>query len=208
MSIKPHKQRTGLTFELFQSEKLDSEHGNAGHPVPPLETRELGDAVVRRTRSLITLSPILEIERSKTQRELDLSKHDLRLLSLVVLDVVIDKMGFGTGARRHDIALAMAPILRAADPGLAHEAEDQIIDLDGVRVRLATKVLNSGFSTHRRCAPFSAYCRQCSKYADSCLATNSTTLVQSHVGASSLLLRFRFRTIRHFFRTSLSICCA
>jgi hypothetical protein len=129
MSIKPHKQRTGLTFELFQSEKLDSEYGSAGRPVPPLETRELGDAVVRRTRSLITLSPILEIERSKTQRELDLSKHDLRMLSLVVLDVVIDKMGFGTGAGRHDIALAMAPILRAADPGLAHEAEEQIIDL-------------------------------------------------------------------------------
>lgn len=81
MSIKPRKQRTSLTFELFQSEKLDSEYGSAGHPVPPLETRELGDAVVRRTRSLITLSPILEIERSKTQRELDLSKHDLRMLS-------------------------------------------------------------------------------------------------------------------------------
>jgi hypothetical protein len=51
------------------------------------------------------------------------------MLCLVALDVVIDKMGFGTGAGRYDIASAMSPILRSADPGLSPEIEDQVIDL-------------------------------------------------------------------------------
>jgi hypothetical protein len=129
MSSKPETQDFGKTFQLFESEDPSSQNGRQGQRVPPLETRELGDAVVRRTRSLITPGPILEIERSKSQRDLDLSKHDLRMLCLVALDVAIDKMGFGTGGDRHDIASAMTPILRAADPGLAREVEDQIIDL-------------------------------------------------------------------------------
>ena len=68
-----------------------------------LELRELGEAVARRTRSLIAPAPILELEANKSQRDLDLSRHDLRMLCLVVLDVVIDKMGFGTGATRRDV---------------------------------------------------------------------------------------------------------
>ncbi len=128
MGSKPQAQPMGQLFEAVQPENRPQD-GSQPQRVPPLEIRELGDAVGRRTRSLITPGPILEIERSKTQRELDLSKHDLRMLCLVALDVVIDKMGFGTGADRHDIAVAMRPILRSADPALPSEVEGQIVDI-------------------------------------------------------------------------------
>ena len=75
-----------------------------------------------RTRSLITLNPILKIERTKLQRELDLSAHDLRMLCLVVLDVVIDKMGFATGAGLNDSAGDLGPIIHSADPEISAEA--------------------------------------------------------------------------------------
>lgn len=94
-----------------------------------LELRELGEAVARRTRSLIAPSPLLELERNKSQRELDLLRHDLRMLSLVVLDVVIDKMGFGTGATRRDVEIALSPILRAAEPDITEEIERRIVEI-------------------------------------------------------------------------------
>ena len=51
------------------------------------------------------------------------------MLCLVVLDVVIDKMGFGTGAARRDILNALGPIVRSAEPAISMEAEEQIADL-------------------------------------------------------------------------------
>src|ERR1051325_4172397 len=94
-----------------------------------LEWRELCEAVARRTRSLIALSPVLELEANKSQRDLDLSRHDLRMLCLVVLDVVIDKMGFATGASRRDIEFASAPILRAAEPTITEEHEGHLVGI-------------------------------------------------------------------------------
>lgn len=94
-----------------------------------LEFRELGEAVARRTRSLIAPSPLLQLEGNKTQRDLDLSRHDLRMLCLVVLDVVIDKMGFGTGATRRDVEFALSPILRAAEPTIAEENERRVVSI-------------------------------------------------------------------------------
>src|ERR1700693_4501888 len=63
-----------------------------------LETRELEEAVSRRTRNLLVPEPILDFERTKSKRDTDFSSHDFRLLCLVVLDTVIDRMGFGSGA--------------------------------------------------------------------------------------------------------------
>ena len=94
-----------------------------------LEMRELGEAVARRTRSLIAPAPILELESNKAQRDFDLSRHDLRMLCLIVLDVVIDKMGFGTGATRRDLAAAFAPVLRTAESEIAPERETRILEL-------------------------------------------------------------------------------
>jgi hypothetical protein len=99
-----------------------------------LEFRELGEAVARRTRSLIAPSPLLELDANKSQRDLDLSRHDLRMLCLVALDVVIDKMGFGTGATRRDVEFALSPILRAAEPNFAEENGRRVVGiiLDGL----------------------------------------------------------------------------
>lgn len=94
-----------------------------------LEFRELGEAVARRTRSLIAPGPILGLETNKSLRGLDFSRHDLRMLSLVVLDVVIDKMGFGTGATRRDVEVALSPILRGADPDIAEEHERHAVGI-------------------------------------------------------------------------------
>lgn len=128
MSIKPQSRQVDL-FERSNPEDIQRLKDSDFEKTSPLEIRELADAVGRRTRSLITLNPILEIERNKLQRELDLSAHDLRMLCLVVLDVVIDKMGFGTGAGLNDIAVALGPIIHSADPEIAAEAQAQIIDL-------------------------------------------------------------------------------
>lgn len=106
-----------------QDEGLQSEAAVA------LEARELSEAVSLRTRSLIAPAPILELEADKSKRGLDLSQHDLRMLCLVVLDTVIDRMGFGSGATRRDVQIALAPILRGAEPGLTDEREQLILEV-------------------------------------------------------------------------------
>jgi len=128
MRGKPQSRLTDL-FELSRPENLQKRKDGDFEKTSPLEIRELADAVGRRTRSLITPNPILEIERTKAQRGLDLSAHDLRMLCLVVLDVVIDKMGFGTGAGRQDIAAALGPIIHSADPEITTDTEEQIVEL-------------------------------------------------------------------------------
>lgn len=94
-----------------------------------LELRELGDAVARRTRSLIAPTPILELESDKSKRDVDLSRHDLRMLCLIALDTVIDRMGFGSGATRRDIQIALAPIINASEPNLPPERERMLLDI-------------------------------------------------------------------------------
>jgi hypothetical protein len=128
MGRKPQSRIIDL-LELSQPENLQRSKESDFGKTSPLEIRELADAVGRRTRSLITPNPILEIERTKAQRGLDLSAHDLRMLCLVVLDVVIDKMGFGTGAGWHNIAVALGPIIHSADPDITTETEEQIVEL-------------------------------------------------------------------------------
>ena len=100
----------------------------------PLETRELAAEVARRTRSLIAPAPILELELNKSRSGLNLSAHDLRMLCLVALDVVIDKMGFGNGATRRDLELSLSPILKAAQPDMSVEDKNRAVGiiLDGL----------------------------------------------------------------------------
>src|SRR6266576_741025 len=103
--------------DLFSAGTSSTETGIASQVAKKTgtrELRELGETVARRTRSLIAPAPILELEANKSQRDLDLSQHDLRMLCLVTLDTVIDRMGFGSGATRRDIQNAMSPILRAS----------------------------------------------------------------------------------------------
>src|SRR5712672_1218188 len=90
-------------FTVTTSSAETREFGPTAMKGGTLELRELGEAVARRTRSLIAPAPILDLEANKSQRDLDLSQHDLRMLCLVTLDTVIDRMGFGSGATRRDI---------------------------------------------------------------------------------------------------------
>lgn len=94
-----------------------------------LELRELGEAVARRARNLVVPEPILDLERTKSQRDTDFSRHDFRLLCLIVLDTVIDRMGFGAGATRRDLLNALAPVLRDAEPGVTPARERLILDM-------------------------------------------------------------------------------
>ena len=68
---------------LFQSvQQPTPESSSSGQE---LELQELGMAVSRRSRNLIVPEPILNVERTKAQRDQDFSRHDFRLLCLVVL---------------------------------------------------------------------------------------------------------------------------
>jgi len=113
-----------------------------------LELQELGVAVSRRSRNLIVPEPILNVERTKAQRDQDLSRHDLRLLCLVTLDTVIDRMGFGAGATRRDIANALAPIIRSAEPDIEQQREDGILTV------ILDALLNEKERRQRFCARF------------------------------------------------------
>lgn len=116
-------------FKVAPSSVVDRDPGLPPRDGAALELRELGDAVARRTRSLIAPTPLLELDANKAGREIDLSRHDLRMLCLVVLDVVIDKMGFGTGATRRVVEVALSPILRAAEPSIAEDHEHRVVGI-------------------------------------------------------------------------------
>ena len=122
---RPHDE----LFSAALGSAEDPEQGQVAEREESLELRELGDAVARRTRSLMATSPILELEADKAKRDLDLYRHDLRMLCLVTLDTVIDRMGFGSGASRREIQIALSPILHAAEPDLTAERERLILDV-------------------------------------------------------------------------------
>lgn len=74
-------------------------------------------ALPRRVATLARMHPLHRFEASKAARNIDLGKHDLRTLSLMVFDAVIERMGLASGAPRDDIIEALKPIIVAAEPG-------------------------------------------------------------------------------------------
>src|ERR1035441_9263672 len=132
MFRRPGEQEDNPQNDLFAAAVSSIETRQpepAARRTEALELRELGEAVARRTRSLIAPAPILELEANKSQRDLDLSQHDLRMLCLVTLDTAIDRMGFGSGATRRDVQNALAPILCASEPNLTPDRERLVLDL-------------------------------------------------------------------------------
>jgi hypothetical protein len=73
-------------------------------------------ALPRRVATLARMHPLHRFEASKAARHTDLGKHDLRTLSLMVFDAVIERMGLASGAPRDDIIVALKPIIVAAEP--------------------------------------------------------------------------------------------
>jgi hypothetical protein len=70
----------------------------------------------RRVATLARMYPLHRFEASKAARHIDLGKHDLRTLSLMVFDAVIERMGLAAGAPRDEIIEALRPIIIAAEP--------------------------------------------------------------------------------------------
>jgi hypothetical protein len=128
-SQKPAPNESDLFGGVVSAKQNSPSAPAKSEPQSALEVRELGAAVARRTRTLIAPVPILELEANKAQRDIDLLGHDLRMLCLVVMDVVIDKMGFGSGATRRDLATALTSILRSAEPDISLEREGRLLEL-------------------------------------------------------------------------------
>ncbi len=84
------------------------------NPSAPFETWQV--ALPRRVATLARIEPILRFEGGKAARNLDLEKHDLRTLSLMVLDAVIERMGLAAGASQIEIFDALKPLILAAEP--------------------------------------------------------------------------------------------
>ena len=59
------------------------------------------DALTRRLRTLVRLSPLHRIEATKSARDIPLDGVDMRALALRALDLAIERMGLG-GGMTHD----------------------------------------------------------------------------------------------------------
>jgi hypothetical protein len=62
------------------------------------------------------MQPLHRFETTKAARNLDLANHDLRTLSLMVFDAVIERMGLTAGASHGDVVGALKPLIQAAEP--------------------------------------------------------------------------------------------
>ncbi len=87
------------------------------------------DALTRRLRSLVRTAPLHRLEAQKGHRADALGEQDLRAIALRALDVVIEAMGLGSGARFEDVREALRPLVRASDPTLDADGADAVIDV-------------------------------------------------------------------------------
>jgi|SRR6478609_1424712 len=83
---------------------------------PSIQFESWQTALPRRVATLARMHPLHRFEASKAARHIDLGKHDLRTLSLMVFDAVIERMGLAAGAPQDEIIEALRPIIIAAEP--------------------------------------------------------------------------------------------
>lgn len=98
------------------------------------------DALTRRLRTLVRLSPLHRIEAVKKLRDDDLEDIDLRALCLRALDLTIERMGLGTGMTHDELRDELAPMVACMRPDLSEEqhrsvAEAVVLDLLNERDR-------------------------------------------------------------------------
>lgn len=94
---------------------------------PPVEPWP--SALPRRVGTLARLAPLARFEQSKGSRKIDLDRHDLRTLALMVFDVVVETMGLASGATRDDVAAGLTPLIRSAEPEADRERILELSDL-------------------------------------------------------------------------------
>lgn len=96
---------------------------------PAAHTERWQEAVTRRVRALLRTAPLHAPERLQRLRDADLGAVDVRSLALRVLDVTIEEMGLGAGARRVDAQRAIAEMLAAGGSPLSGDDANAITDL-------------------------------------------------------------------------------
>ena len=109
----------------------------------PFETWQV--ALPRRVATLARIEPLHRLENGKSARSLRLERHDLRTLSLMIFDVIIERMGLAAGASQEEIVSELKPLICAAEP-----------EADNTRVfEVATTVLDFLLNESERRRAFS-----------------------------------------------------
>lgn len=89
-------------------------------------------ALPRRVMTLVRMEPLHRFEATKATRTIDLIAHDLRTLTLMVFDAVIERMGLASGASHDEINDALKPLILAAEPNAdaarVREVADGVLD--------------------------------------------------------------------------------
>ena len=83
-------------------------------------------ALTRRVRTLLRTAPLHRAEAGRGQRGDRFDRQDLRALMLRALDVTIERMGLGTGARHEEVVDALRPLVCAADSTLSTTEADAV----------------------------------------------------------------------------------
>lgn len=86
------------------------------------------DAVTRRLRTLVRLSPLHRIEAVKAHRDDDLTDIDLRALCLRALDLTIERMGLGTGMTHEELRDELVPMVGSMRPDLSEDVRRVVAD--------------------------------------------------------------------------------
>jgi hypothetical protein len=85
-------------------------------------------ALPRRVATLARMEPLHQFEATKKTRSIDLSTYDMRTLSLMVFDAIIERMGLATGASREEISTALRPLIIAGDPQVDPARITEVVD--------------------------------------------------------------------------------
>lgn len=94
----------------------------------PFSSHPWQEALTRRLRALVRTTPLHRVEQGKAQRGDLFSSQDLRALALRTLDLVIERMGLGTGATIPELREELCPLVHASAPGLARDGAEEIAE--------------------------------------------------------------------------------
>ncbi len=86
------------------------------------------DALTRRLRTLVRLSPLHRIEATKSFRDVPLDAIDMRALALRALDLAIERMGLGGGMTHDELRDELVPLVARMSPDLDPAARLAVAD--------------------------------------------------------------------------------
>ena len=86
------------------------------------------DALTRRLRTLVRTTPLHRVEASKRHRAEIYSEQDLCALALRALDIVIEKMGLGTGESMSELCEELRPLFQASGRDVNDDQTDAVAE--------------------------------------------------------------------------------